>query len=85
MLQPNRCGVVLHNCTPQPFHVKPCQVNLNEVNTNTNKYSYISQQFDFSKEDEAPEGPFNEVIWKAVMGISNTCTAPVHAAFLKTN
>lgn len=65
----------------QPFRVKPCQVNLNELNSDTSKYTYISQQFDFSKEDKAPDGLFNEVIWRAVKGIDSKCPASVHAAF----
>lgn len=65
----------------QPYRVKPHQVDLNEVNTDTSKYAYISQKLDFRKEDEAPDGILNEVIWKAVKGIDSPCPPSVHAAF----
>ena len=64
-----------------PFVVKPCQVDLNQINTEDSKYARISEQFDFSKEDRAPDQPFNEVIWKAVKGLDSKCPPPVHAAF----
>ena len=69
--------------TPQhkPFRVKPLRININEVNNNSSKYADLSQQLDFSKEDEAPDGLFNEIIWKAVKGIDSKCPATVHAAF----
>ena len=66
----------------KPYSVKPHQVDLNEVNTNASKYADLSQQLDFSKEDEAPDGLFNEIIWKAVKGVDSACPASVHAAFL---
>jgi DNA-binding beta-propeller fold protein YncE len=65
----------------KPFRVKPHQIDLNEINKNTSKYADLSQQLDFSKEDEAPDGLFNEIIWKAVKGIDSKCPATVHAAF----
>jgi len=65
----------------QPYRVKPHQVDLNEVNTDTSKYAYISQKLDFRKEDEAPDGILNEIIWKAVKGIDSPCPPSVHAAF----
>jgi len=64
-----------------PFVTRPCEVDLNEVNTQDSKYARISEQFDFSQEDRAPDQPFNEVIWKAVKGLDSECPAPVHAAF----
>jgi YVTN family beta-propeller protein len=68
----------------KPYNKKPHQVDLNEVNSNTSKYAELSQQLDFSKEDEAPDGLFNEIIWKAVKGVDSKCPASVHAAFLIT-
>jgi len=65
----------------KPYSVKPHQVDLNEINTNASKYADLSQQLDFSKEDEAPDGLFNEIIWKAVKGVDSECPASVHAAF----
>jgi YVTN family beta-propeller protein len=65
----------------KPFLAKPCLVDLNEKNSANNKWSQLSNQFDFSKEDRAPDALFNEVIWKAVKGFESPCPAPVHAAF----
>jgi YVTN family beta-propeller protein len=65
----------------EPFSVRPCRLNLDEINTRNSEYAEISRKFDFSKEDRAPDGPFNEVIWKAVKGLESDCPAPVHAAF----
>lgn len=65
----------------KPFTARPISVDLNDKNTAVNKWSALSEKLDFSKEDRAPDGPFNEIIWKAVKGIDSPCPAPVHAAF----
>ena len=44
-----------------------------------------SEQFDFSKEDRAPDRLFTEVIWKAVKGENAIVPAPKRAAFFKAN
>ena len=44
--------------------------------------SELSEKFDFSKEDSAPDISFSEVIWKAVKGLDSPCPSPVHAAFV---
>jgi len=73
--------------TPQhkPFQEKPHLVDLNEINKSSSKYADLSQQLDFSKEDEAPDGLFNEIIWKAVKGVESRCPATVHSAFFIKN
>jgi len=73
--------------TPQhkPFQAKPHLVDLNEINKSSSKYADLSQQLDFSKEDEAPDGLFNEIIWKAVKGVESRCPATVHSAFFIKN
>ncbi len=82
MLQQFLCGGCFNSVADHPpFIVKPCQVDLNQINTEDSKYARISEQFDFSKEDRAPDQPFNEVIWKAVKGLDSKCPPPVHAAF----
>ena len=65
----------------RPFISKPCLVNLNDKNTIVNKWSELSERFDFAKEDRAPDDAFNTVIWKAVKGFESPCPPPVHAAF----
>jgi hypothetical protein len=65
-----------------PFTVRPINVDLNERNTEVSAYSELSEKFDFSKEDSAPDISFSEVIWKAVKGLDSPCPSPVHAAFV---
>jgi YVTN family beta-propeller protein len=65
----------------EPFSVRPCLVDLNEKNTRVSEWSQLSETFNFSKEDRAPDAGFNEVIWRAVKGYDSPCPAPVHAAF----
>jgi hypothetical protein len=66
----------------KPFTSKPCLVDLNDKNRDVSKWSELSDRFDFSKEDRAPDALFNEVIWRAVKGLESPCPAPVHAAFI---
>jgi YVTN family beta-propeller protein len=63
------------------FTARDCQVDLNEKNTVSSKWSKLSEGFNFAMEDRAPDAEFNEVIWRAVKGLDNPCPAPVHAAF----
>lgn len=51
-----------------PFTVRPSIVNLDEVNTAMNEWQRRSEEFDFTREDSAPDQPFNEVLWVAVKG-----------------
>jgi YVTN family beta-propeller protein len=67
--------------THKAFNVRPITVDLNDKNTAVNKWSMLSEKLDFSKEDKAPDGLFNEIIWKAVKGLDSPCPSPVHAAF----
>jgi YVTN family beta-propeller protein len=71
------------NNTPghAPFNARPIHVDLNDKNHLVSQWSKLSEKFDFSKEDRAPDGLFNEVIWKAVKGLDSQCPPPVHAAF----
>jgi YVTN family beta-propeller protein len=65
-----------------PFTTRAIQVDLNEKNSEESAYSELSEKFDFSKEDSAPDNSFSEVIWKAVKGLDSPCPSPVHAAFV---
>ncbi len=70
-----------HTSDHLPYRTRPCQVNLNDRNTVISQWSRLSEEFNFAKEDRAPDAEFNEVIWKAVKGYDSPCPAPVHAAF----
>ena len=62
--------------------VKP-DVNLEEVNQKMTASARLSEEFDFSKEDRAPDLLFSQVIWKAVKGEDSEMPAPRRSAFVK--
>ncbi|MEI8111697.1 MAG: beta-propeller fold lactonase family protein [Chitinophagia bacterium] len=78
-----RCFSAQANSTP--FLSKPLQVDINEKNSVESVWQRRSEQFDFSKEDRAPDRLFTEVIWKAVKGENAIVPAPKRAAFFKAN
>ena len=65
-----------------PSQAIPAQVDLHEVNTAMNEWQRKSEEFDFSKEDSAPDDEFSRVIWYAVKGEGTPYPGPVRAAFL---
>ena len=75
------------NSTPNhlPFRVKPCQINLDDINTAENQWQQMSETFNFNIEDRVDDNAFNEVIWKAVKGFYSPCPPSVRAAFLNTD
>jgi sugar lactone lactonase YvrE len=64
-----------------PFVHVPAQVNLNEKNLLGAWGAELSEKFNLAQEDQAPDGPFNEVIWRSVRGPNSPMPAPVRAAF----
>lgn len=76
-----RCFTPTPDATP--FVAVPSNVDLNEKNTNKTASARMSDSFDFSKEDNIPDLPFNQVIWKAVKGEDSEMPAPKRSAFLK--
>lgn len=64
-------------------HIVPT-VDLFEKNTKENASSRLSEKFDFSKEDSAPDLELNQVIWKSVKGEDSEMPAPRRAALLNT-
>jgi YVTN family beta-propeller protein len=71
------------NSIHQPYTMRPCLVDLTQINMADNKWSRQSETFDFTAEDRVPDALFNEVIWVAVKGENSICPAPRHAAFFK--
>jgi YVTN family beta-propeller protein len=69
--------------THPAFNARPNEQDLSEKNEAVNKWSKLSEKLDFSKEDRAPDGLFNEVIWKSVKGLDSPCPPPIHAAFIR--
>ena len=67
------------------FTALASNVNLADKNTVNNILAERSAQFDFSKEDRAPDLEFSEVIWKGVKGLHSIMPAPKRAAFVKVS
>jgi len=63
------------------FTARHPQTNLFEKNTALNEWQRKSEEFNFGREDRAPEQELNEVIWVACRGRAKPCPAPVHSAF----
>jgi len=55
--------------------------DLNTKNTAAEWGTKLSDSFDLTKEDQADDLLFNEVIWKSVRGAKSKMPAPVRAAF----
>jgi DNA-binding beta-propeller fold protein YncE len=65
------------------FTSVPSNVNLNEKNEKMTASTRLSEEFDFSKEDRAPDLLFSQVIWKAIKGENSEMPAPRRSAFIK--
>lgn len=77
-----RCFTSTPNISP--FIAVAANINLNDKNEKLTASALLSETFDFSKEDAAPDLLFSQVIWKAVKGEESIMPAPVRSAFLKT-
>jgi len=71
--------------SPQPYKFQTLGpfVDLNERNIAYNEWQRMSEDFDFSKEDRAPEDLLNKVLWFAVKGPDHAYPGPVRSAFVK--
>ena len=67
------------------FRTRMVQTDLFEKNMALNEWQQKSEEFDFCREDQAPDRDLNEVIWVACRGTSVPCPPPVHAAFVNLN
>lgn len=65
------------------FKAIKANVDLQERNIAMNKWQRMSEDFDFTMEDRAPDALLNEVLWAAVKGDKIPCPPPKHAAFFK--
>jgi hypothetical protein len=54
------------------------QIDLNAKNTEKSYGAKLSSKMDFSEWDEAPMGPLNEILWKAMKGADSPMPPPVH-------
>ena len=67
----------------KPYKVKAANVDLEQRNIAWNKSAGRSQEWNFAKEDAAPDLDLNEVVWKSVKGEDSIMPAPRRSAFLK--
>ncbi len=67
----------------RPYKVKPANIDLEQRNTAWNKSAERSQEWNFAREDAAPDLDLNEVVWKSVKGEDSVMPAPRRSAFLK--
>jgi hypothetical protein len=65
------------------FHAIGSKTNLKELNTAMNEWSKMSDKFDFTAEDRAPDQELNQVLWVAAKGEGVPYPAPIHSAFIK--
>ncbi|HEY1061573.1 MAG TPA: bifunctional YncE family protein/alkaline phosphatase family protein [Daejeonella sp.] len=88
MSQYDAAAVPMSECftsTPdfRPYKVKPSNVDLKQRNIAWNKSAERSQEWNFAREDAAPDLDLNEVVWKSVRGEDSVMPAPRRSAFLK--
>ncbi len=62
-----------------PYTVRPAIVDLKETNLHTAPGAEASMKLDLSREDQADDLVFNEIIWKAVKGADSKMPPPVRA------
>jgi DNA-binding beta-propeller fold protein YncE len=65
-----------------PFVCLDATWDIHEMNTEENRISRLSDQFNLEEIDAAPDDQFSEVIWKAVRGLESEMPAPVRSAFI---
>jgi hypothetical protein len=67
----------------RPFSHRPARVPLYETNPEGAPMQALMEEWDFSREDAAPDVAFNEAIWKSVKGEASPMPPPVNAAFVR--
>src|SRR5438105_6463241 len=66
----------------RPYIARPPQVDLDAKNSQAAWGADLSEKFDLTKEDQADDLLFNEVIWRSVKGPNSPMPAPVRAAWV---
>jgi DNA-binding beta-propeller fold protein YncE len=66
-----------------PFQAMGAETDLRDLNTAMNHWQKVSDKFDFTAEDRAPDQLLNQVLWVAAKGESTPYPATVHSAFVK--
>jgi len=63
----------------------PCNINLNDINSNATETAKKSALLDFSDADKINDRLFTEILWKGIKGESAIVPAPRRSAFVKVN
>src|SRR5262249_47578260 len=66
----------------RPYAVRMPKADLDAKNTLAAWGADLSEKFDLTKEDQADDLLFNEVIWRSVKGANSPMPAPVRAAWV---
>jgi DNA-binding beta-propeller fold protein YncE len=66
----------------RPYTHRPARVDIDARNTQAAWGADLSEKFDLTKEDQADDLLFNEVIWRSVKGANSPMPPPVRAAFI---
>ncbi len=67
-----------------PFVHRDTAIPFYEMNPPGAPMQALVDTWDFSKEDAAPDVPFNEAIWRSVKGANSAMPPPVNAAFVRS-
>ncbi|MFI5120747.1 MAG: alkaline phosphatase family protein [Thermoanaerobaculia bacterium] len=70
---------------PVPFVHRNTAIPFYEMNPGGAPMQALVDTWDFSREDAAPDVPFNEAIWKSVRGADSGMPPPVNAAFVRSH
>ncbi|HQR47376.1 MAG TPA: alkaline phosphatase family protein, partial [Thermoanaerobaculia bacterium] len=68
---------------PTPFTHRAARIPLYEMNGEGAPMQALMEEWDFTREDAAPDVALNEAIWKSVRGEGSPMPPPVNAAFVR--
>lgn len=78
-----RCFTATPNFTPYKYLA--ANIDIGEKNMAVNKWQQLSETFDFTKEDAAPDLLFSELLWHAIKGNHVPWPGIKRAAFIKSS
>ncbi len=67
----------------RPYRALPNNIDLDELNTERNELSDLSERIDLSREDGVPDNLFTSIIWRTVRGPDAMVPAPRRGAFVR--
>jgi YVTN family beta-propeller protein len=70
---------------PSSFNAILPTVDLTEKNTASNYWQQKSEEFNFTREDAAPDDELNKILWVAMKGENSIMPSPKRAAFVRVS